>query len=502
MANAKVPANRLDVTLILLLFVGGLLLRGAMLGATGFDGLYGQDSYAYYDFARELQAAAGEFRLPMPFFWPLGYPALLAIAHALFGEQPGTGQTVNILLGAGLAPLVYILTRQMKGQYGAALAGGVLMGVCGQALQSSLVIMADIPALSWATLSAVLLWIYVDSIGDGQHTRPPILVLSTLTLALACITRWLYLLLVVPWALALLIVWKGRVRWRDSIVAALAGSVILIPQLLYSRSNPYPVLNHAWVEGWSPANAFQAVFDNVDGHFEYVQINGVYYAQPFYDPYYLVPLFTPLLLVGIVRLWHQRRFAGLGLLLGWGLLPYLFLSGIPYQNIRFPLVVFPAVAVLAGFGLETGARWLANTTCFRCGSIVFIALLVLGATQTFSHAETIIRDFIEHQQEDKSAARWAAAQISASATLYTFGLTLTLRHYTGLTIYDLYNETPETLNQKWQRGTTDYLLLNVWNIENQWTGRDPQLNYHWLRDTRGLIRLGKKGYYTLYRVRG
>ena len=45
---------------------------------------------------------------------------------------------------------------------GGALLAGLLMACCGQVVQSSLVVMADVPALFWATLSAVSL---------GEHVR-------------------------------------------------------------------------------------------------------------------------------------------------------------------------------------------------------------------------------------------------------------------------------------------------------------------------------------------
>lgn len=498
-ARPAVFNRRLDVSLLLLLFVGGILLRVLLLAPSGFDGLYGQDPYAYYDFAGELRASLAGGPPLGPFFWPLGYPALLMVAHSIFGASPTTGQAVSVLVGAALAPLVYILARQMGGGRISALIAGILMGICGQALQSSLVIMADIPALFWACVSAVALWTYIHN----PARRPKLYIaMVALTFALACVTRWLYLVLAIPWAVALLMAWKGRIRWRETAVGIIAALLIFVPQFLYSRNDPYPVLNHAWVEGWSPANAFRQVFDNVDGHFEYDKINGVYYAQPFYEAYYLAPVFTPFLLVGLWALLRDKLYAELAPLVGWALLPYLFLAGIPYQNIRFPLIVFPAVAILAGFGLEYVTRWAAGITRPALVYAAICAIVIWGASQTLTTSTTLIDIFITNQQHDKQTAAWTADHVPAGETLYTFGLTLTLKHYTLLTVYEIFYETPDTLDQKWIRAKDDYLLLNVWNIEHQWAGLDPQRDYHWLRDTRGLIELGKFGYYTLFKVKG
>jgi hypothetical protein len=117
-------------------------------------------------------------------------------------------------------------------------------------------------------------------------------------------------------------------------------------------------------------------------------------------------------------------------------------------------------------------------------------------------ARVTIDPFIANQQRDKDTARWAAEQLPEEGIVYTFGLTLTLKHYTNLNAAEIYYESPETLAERWQRGQDDYLLLNVWNIENQWAGREPQLAFHWLRDSRGLVELGRYGNFTLFRVEG
>jgi len=60
------------------LFALALAVRLAFRLATGFDGLYGQDPYSYHDYAIELRAALGAGHAPPPYFWPLGYPLLVA----------------------------------------------------------------------------------------------------------------------------------------------------------------------------------------------------------------------------------------------------------------------------------------------------------------------------------------------------------------------------------------------------------------------------------------
>jgi hypothetical protein len=83
--------------------------------------------------------------------------------------------------------------------------------------------MADIPALFWATASAVSLWRYIKHFNAGQPDKLS-LPLCTLTLALAIITRWLYLALILPWGLTLLRTWEWRIHWREMAAPILIGA--------------------------------------------------------------------------------------------------------------------------------------------------------------------------------------------------------------------------------------------------------------------------------------
>lgn len=466
---------------------------------TQFDGLYGQDSFAYYDFAIQLLDFARSGSAPGPFYWPLGYPLLLSVGFAVFGTSANTGQLLSILMGALLPALVFILARQVNIGYSGALTAGMTMLVCGQALQSSMVLMADIPALFWATTSAIALFRYLDK------QKRSWLAFASAALALAADSRWLYLALALPWSLAVLIHWK-RQRSRqqaasDAAVVLLAGLLILMPQFVYDRFNPQAGLSHPWVQSWSPTNAARTTFDNVDGHFEYAQPNLLFYARPLYDPVYLSPLMLPFALSGLCTLFWLKRWFATALVVGWLLLPYLFLVGIPYQNIRFPLVSFPAVTLLVGLGIDSLLKLRPRRV--RLAAALISAMILLagwghGAVQGYALTTT----FIQNQQRDKNIVQWANENVPPGAQLYTFGLTLTFQHYTTLDVYELYYETPSTLNQRWRRGEDDYLIINVSNVENQWKDRIPSITYHWLRDARGLIRMGSRDGYTLFRVRG
>jgi hypothetical protein len=499
--------KRLDFTLLLLVFAVSLGVRVAF--ARGFDGLYGQDAYAYYNFAGELGQAIAEHRPPEPFFWPLGDPVLLALSFAVFGTAPLTAQALTILLGALLAPLIYILARQLETQSFVALVASLLAAFCGQAIQSSIVVMSDIPALFWTTFSAVLLLHYL-------HTcRRRWLVLSALMLALACITRWLYLVLIPIWGVTLLLTWR-RIRWHEIIASGVAAALVLVPQAVVSIHSPFPVLDHPWVAGWSLSNVVSHKFNNEDGQFDYAQINALFYAKPYYDPYYLAPLFTPFILLGVCSLRHQRAY--LALLLGWALLPYAFLAGIPYQNIRFPLILVPTVAILAAIGIQTLLTAVtsrrpkttfagAGLSTFRLPNrnfalarILIPLLFTVGLFWMFAAGQPIINQFVANQQRDKAAVQWAIQNLPPAARVYCYGLTEPLRIYAPFEVRELYDETPVTIALQLADGKDSYFFSNIWVLDNQWAGRPLQTTFHWLRDTPGLNYLDRIGNYILFKI--
>src|SRR4051812_47085078 len=116
--------KRLDLTLILGVFALSLALRIGF--SVGFDGLYGQDPYAYYNYGQILRQSINHGQ-PLPaFFWPLGYPALLAISFTIFGQSALTAQAISLFLGALLAPMVYLLARQLGAQSSGAFAAALI----------------------------------------------------------------------------------------------------------------------------------------------------------------------------------------------------------------------------------------------------------------------------------------------------------------------------------------------------------------------------------------
>ncbi len=527
------------------LFLLALALRLAAIIYWQFDGLYGQDAFAYFD-----QAAAIIHNLPQghpppaDFFWPNGYPALIALFMVLAGQTAWAGQLAALLCGSALAPLVFLLGQDLYSQHAlprpkvqkrefsarirslgdffnfisspnplipanlqSGFLAGLMVAVAGQPILSSVVVMADMPALFWAALAT---WLVVRAI-PAQTTRSSALwfLSAGAALALAVISRWLYLLVAPALGLYLLVqIRENKLAWRQLWPALVGGGVILAPQIWLSLNKPAGLF-HSWLLGWNPANFFRREFANIDGHFSYPLPNALFNLQPAGHPAYIFPALGLAGLWGVWRLVQTRQWGPLLLLLAWFLGSYLFLAGIPYQNFRFGLTHYLPWVLLSGFGLSEllsaatkgPGDFFSSAPLLPRSPAVLKIIISLSLVSMLAWAYPMLNSFLTGQNHSKAIARQVAQTVPPQAALITFGLTLTVQHYTQLEAIELFFLDPASLQTLTAARRPLYLLLDVPNIETQWQGKVPQANYRWLKTQARLIRVQSFPPYTLFEIK-
>ncbi len=468
------------VTLALLVIVpaaGTALTRG-------FDGLYGQDAYAYFDYATGPLRSALIHAQPWPaFFWPPGYPLLVALLSFVVGPIPVAGQSVSLVMGALVPVLAALLTRELWPQerWLPLLAGG-LTALTGQLWQSSMVVMADTTGLALATLSAFVIVRY------AQRHGLPWLIAATLALTLAILSRWIYGLVALPFAAYVL---SGRPPIRHVVAAALVGAAVLAPvlgpSLLATLREPTAdaaFAGNLQVYTWSPLNAVLRDFDTPDGHLSYARPNGLYYALAPANLALFGPLLAPAIAIGLFQLPKRAAL----IVVGWAAVVFAFHAGAPWQNFRFTLAYVPPLAIL----IALGVIWAAQKVGIRPTAAyvaIGVAVMLVGGTR-------LLTDFVDRHETDVALVRWTEAQVPADARLLTFGPTLTFTHRSYLPTQDLF----DLPDQELIRPTPTYLLVDVANVEDQWQTKRPAELYHRLRNGPGLDALGTFGAYSLYRV--
>ncbi len=498
------------------LLILALLARVLLIWQTKFDGLYGQDPFAYLDYAAALKLSLARGEWPPPFFWPIGYPTLI-IAFSLFLPLNSAAQAVSVIMGALAGVLAYLITREiLDGQphaTAASLFAGLIITFSGQLLISSLSVMSDAAGVFWASLSAFAL------IRSHRSKTRLWLALAGFALGWAMVTRWVFTLLVPVWAIALLtrpsmeysktpedVNGKKSPPPRTRFFARLGNAGLVFGFLILVLLPQIALIAHDAATGvaashigdiqtvvWNFTNAWQSNIVNADGHFVYSWPIGVFYALPFIHPAYISPLFTPLILLGLWTLRHQRFF--LILILGWIGVIWVFLAGIAWENWRFPLAFLLPLAVLAGIGLNMLAK-----IPFFGKSIIIGGWIGAGLVLTLVWGVRDVNNFAARQLADRALAEWTRTHVPADGMVITFGITETLQHFTSLNIVESYDESSSSVEQIARERRNVFVLLDVENIESQWSGLSPQVNYHTLRDRFALQVIGTYGPYVLFSI--
>ena len=182
----------------------------------------------------------------------------------------------------------------------------------------------------------------------------------------------------------------------------------------------------------------------------------------------------------------------------------MFHAGAPWQNFRFNLAHLPPLAILIAIGVAAIAGWLAgrvqNGAVRRLAMGVLAAYVLVGLLLMAHGGRALTRGFVARKNADLATVAWVESQTPPSARLFTFNLTLTFQHESSLETHELYGVTPDDLADLLADGRPAYLLIDVANVETQWQGQSPSVNYHWLRDQQILSEIGKSSGYTLFLV--
>lgn len=520
-SSDRPPRTVLLLPLLVALPVLALSLRH------GFDGLYGQDAYAYYNYAMDqVRHNLQTFTLPAPFFWPPGYPLLIALVSFLTGVRPIAAHAVSLTAGSLTPLLVALLAHELwqsapqkqpdeaphspASSHAAlfAITAGLLTALTPQLWQSSAVSMSDTTALFAATLGAWALLRYKSTM------RARMLTLASAAIAFALLTRMVYValaLLAAPYALFLIAQQPRRAAILHLALAATTTLLVLSP-LLAALGQTAPTgdqrafLGHVGQGWWHLRHALRNEFVTGSGHLQYPHTNALYYALAPAHRYYFTPLLAPLLLPGLWRLWKWRSTTHFLFLFGWPFMIYLLLIGYPFQNFRFALAYLPPLAILLALGLFSTARAAARLRPLPplpplrpLPPLLALPLVIAALWLPFS-GWTLTESFIVRKQANLATVRWVQSQIPPQSQLLTFSITLTAAHYTDLDVRDLYHQSTPDLTTLLQNPQPTYLLLDITNIETQWPAHAPGRNYHFLRERYELRHIGENGPYTLFEI--
>jgi hypothetical protein len=475
-----------------------LLIAGVTRLLLPFDGLYGQDAFAYFRFARAI-APHLLHGTPLPeLFWPRGYPAAVAALLPLTGGGPFAGQLVSALATAWAAAATFLLMGELDLRRGAGddptarFVAGLCVAASGIVLRTGQVVMADGLAIG---LAATVLWWFARFLRDR---RGPWLVGCAILLAWGAVTRWQLGLLTLPLGAAAVIDQRARttpMRWGWWAVATAAGLAVLVPQLVAAHHVPHAFEQHEWLRRWNPLNALRRDFHDNEAHFRYRFPVGIFYLLRLGWPDALFPTVTALAAVGAWAVIRERRGLDIALLVGWVAVNGLFISGIPYENPRFLWPSLPALGALAGIGYRTVRERLperGRSLLTLALAVSLVAGLAFGARE---HARTVAR-----KNADRALVDWIDAQVPAGTTLLMSGGTLMAEYYGTARLRDTYLLSPDEIPALLARDCPCLYLEDPTEIEGRQLGLPPQRFFETLRRTAGLTEIATRPPLVLFRV--
>ena len=485
-------------------FAAALLVAAITRLLYPFDGLYGQDAFAYFRFARSVWPHLRWGAPLADLYWPRGFPAAVALLLPVFNGRPGAGQMVNTLACAyaagatcALVRAVTMFTPQRVAAIPAALVAGMAVALSGAVLRSSQVVMAD--ALGLALSAATMLC----AVRYAQGGRGHWLVACAFALAWGTVTRWMVGLLALPVALYLLLESRAvhaAPRSRRStvlwfVVATTVALCILIPQIIVAHAAPMSLEKHEWLQQWSLRNVFQRSFHTPEGQWVYRIPVGIFYLVRLGWPDYFFPTMGILAVVGLWAFWRAKWSAPAALLLGWLLVAWIFLSGIPYESARFLLPTLPVVAALVGIGF--GVLWRSARAATRLLTL-FGLVMSLAAGLVAGAGEHGMQ--VERKAAQLDLVDWTVARVPRDAELILWGPTLAFEYYGARHTHPLFTITEAELQDLLSSQRKLFVLADVDNLEGQWKGMPPQQHVAALRRNPGLSLIDHRQSYTLFAV--
>lgn len=320
-----------------------------------FNGLYGQDAYEYLKFSMEIGLSKTS-----QIMWPVNYPLAGRILNFLIPEPARAMQLVSILSYSLSGFLIYDHLRQKTNTSKFVLLFYVIIffTFSPYVFRFSTLVMSEMLCLFFIVLT--FHQVFLKEIKDRN------LVFAVIAASLAIGTRYVALLIV---AVPVLYVIKRAISGRHVLplmIAILAGILGLVPQVLLKDNRPSDHIRHNFLLNWSPVNFFsQSTHTNGGQAYDYAYSNFIevisYISHPVFN--YVGILLLLLLAALIIRHVIQPPPAVYWLSF---IIYIVFLTGLPVQNRRFFIIVYPVLLMM----LFPAWNFMANTLNHRW----FIAL--------------------------------------------------------------------------------------------------------------------------------
>lgn len=450
-----------------------------ILRLAGFDGMTGQDSYAYVDYAKKIVEGIKTGTHPGDFFWPAGYPLLGVLLKPLIPFMDLSLQLIGVISLALTLHLIYKLLIQLHGpeQKNSPLAYLFIFGLfTPYFLRQSLLTMSDLPAAGIFTGGIYYTRYYVQN-GQLKH-----LSLAVLCFFYSAFIRFPAGVIALPFLLWLIFSWVKHGHPFKQLIVLLIPLGIGALYFFFKEGSVFLT-----DRSWSINYLFTTVFQTREGIIKTTFPNIIMVFSPFAHYGFMLPGFI-FILLGLKEIRTNQL---LWLIAASYLLYALFIGSYEGQQKRHLIMAFPLVLILcfAGFNLvitKISAHYRSVLFILLLGVQLILSLLSFQGVYSRSKLErTITKDLF---------TRFKTA--NQDIILYSFDIDVALKSR-GVPM-DFYNFWMQDFNE-FIAGA--YVLFNEHQLKGQWKGTRVMHNWENLKAWHHLTVVTEyPGQWSLYQI--
>lgn len=411
--------------------------------AFDFNGLYGQDSHAYYQYSKQLHLFFTSGIELGYFYWPKLYPFLGSIIGLvglpiLFGLQI---VSLFSLLGAFYFTNKIITKVQGKDASLFLLFGAVL---------SAYFIRGGVLVMSDALATFLVMVCYYCFVLFFQKKRAIYFVLMVAFAGLAFFVRYPILPLVLIPILYSFFIWVKELEKYRIIIGL--GIILCTALTIFLGIKLFPTVVEDFSLRWGLSNIFSNKFETTDGVIKHWVPNIIYVFGNFMHIGYLA--------IGVFLVPFYKNTTGINRIILVAVLVYLlFLSGFSQQNYRFLFPSHLLVIILLFPSFNRLMNWLSNRKIKRvfllCALIFQLAFFIYSFGKTYSF-------YTNEKQIVKELKR-----MDSDAPIYSFYVDQSFPSYgVDNKVYNLYMEEYVEFQKNALVVFNNTLFKNQWKSTN------------------------------------
>lgn len=449
-------------TLFILIFI--VLFFFIIKFVFSFDGLYGQDAYEYLRYTESLVNYIKTLKNPGDYFWGIYYPLLGSFLTFIVGNSALALQLISFLSllvsSVYLNKIIELIYKEKTNM----IVVFVFFSLSPIVLIHSFLVMSDM-----LTCALVLVSIYYF-LSYLEFSKNKSFLFGVTFCFLAILTRYAIAVVLFPFCIAVLIKFIKNKHFKLVLYSIPIIFVISLPHVLVKSQNSLQFLTHSWLQSWDFFNLFKSHFITIDGESYNNFINVIYICFQLVHPAFFVFGIVMLIFILQNRNIKINKYQRIILL---SIVFYaLFLGGIPFQNKRFLLQSFPLLIIFLYPYLQNIILKFKNQkTAFGLIFLTQITLTIYVGKQYYDRnllEKTISNEMKPHQNK----------------TLYVFDIDVAMK---GRGLQFNYKNLFLEKYTKYEREAL--VLINEKQIEKQWKGKNPLINWENIQKKCVLVKL-------------